>query len=60
MDIRDTTIDAIILKARDYKEQDKLLTYFALESGKGVAIARGAAKPGASYAILLSLFAAFR
>lgn len=46
MDIRDTTIDAIILKARDYKEQDKLLTYFALESGKGVAIARGAAKPG--------------
>ena len=46
MDIRDTTVDAIILKARDYKEQDKLLTYFSLESGKGVAIARGAAKPG--------------
>ena len=46
MDIRDTTIDAIILKSRDYREQDKLLTYFALETGKGVAIARGAAKPG--------------
>ena len=29
MDIRDTTIDAIILKSRDYREQDKLLTYFA-------------------------------
>ncbi|MBQ1501054.1 MAG: DNA repair protein RecO [Firmicutes bacterium] len=48
MDIRDTTIDAIILKARNYKEQDKLLTYFSLEQGKGVAIARGACKPGAS------------
>ena len=47
MCIRDsTTIDAIILKSRDYREQDKLLTYFALETGKGVAIARGAAKPG--------------
>lgn len=45
MDIRDITVDAVVLKARDYKEQDKLLTYFALETGKGVAIARGAAKP---------------
>jgi len=48
MDIRDTTIDAIILKSRDYKEQDKLLTYFSLEKGKGAAVARGAAKPGGS------------
>ncbi|NLF80248.1 MAG: DNA repair protein RecO [Clostridia bacterium] len=48
MDLRDQNIDAIILKARDYKEQDKLLTYFSLESGKGVAVARGAMKPGGS------------
>lgn len=46
MDIRDITVDAIILKSRPYKEQDKLLTYYALEHGKGVAIARGACKSG--------------
>lgn len=46
MDVRDATVDAVILKSRDYKEQDKLITYFALETGKGIAIARGAAKPG--------------
>ena len=60
MDIRDTTIDAIILKARDYKEQDKLLTYFALESGKGIAIARGAAKPGGKLRNIAQPFAVFR
>jgi DNA repair protein RecO (recombination protein O) len=48
MDIRDTTVDAIVLKVRDYKEYDKLITYFALESGKALAIARGAARPGGS------------
>lgn len=48
MDLRDQNIDAIILKAKDYKEQDKLLTYFSLENGKGVAVARGAMKPGGS------------
>ena len=44
MDVRDTTIDAVIIKSRTYKEQDKLLTYFSLEQGKGLAIARGACK----------------
>ncbi len=48
MDIRDTTVDAVVLKVRDYKECDKLLIYFSLELGKGVAIAKGAAKPGGS------------
>ena len=44
MDVRYTTIDAVIIKSRTYKEQDKLLTYFSLEQGKGLAIARGACK----------------
>ena len=48
MDIRDKTVDAIILKAKDYKENDKLLIYYSLEHGKGAAIARGAGKPGGS------------
>ena len=48
MDIRDKTIDAIVLKSKDYKEHDKLLIYYSLEHGKGAAIARGAGKPGGS------------
>lgn len=48
MDTRDTTVDAIVLKVRDYKEQDKLLTFFGLQTGKATAIARGAAKPDGS------------
>ncbi|MDO4581786.1 MAG: DNA repair protein RecO [Bacillota bacterium] len=40
--------EAIILRSRDYKDQDKLLTFISAEQGKGLAIARGARKPSGS------------
>lgn len=39
---------AIIIKNRDYKETDKLVTFFSEQHGKTTAIARGVKKPASS------------
>ena len=44
MDIRDRSVEAIVLKSTAYKEQDRLLTFITPEYGVEKAIARGAAK----------------
>lgn len=41
----DTTVKGIILKTKDYKENDKLLTLLTLEKGKILVSARGVKKP---------------
>lgn len=46
VDVRDRTYQVIVLRARDYREQDRLLTVAAAESGPEAVIARGARKPG--------------
>lgn len=48
MDIRNQSLQAIILKSRDYREQDKLLTVVSREHGPESVLARGARKPGSA------------
>lgn len=48
MDTRSRRVQALILKSRDYREQDKLLYVASAEAGIEVAIARGARKAGGS------------
>lgn len=42
-----TKVKAVVLKATDYKEKDKLLTLFSLEQGKIVCTMRGVKSPNA-------------
>ena len=44
MDIRNQSLEAIILKARGYREQDQLLTVVSVENGPESVLARGARK----------------
>jgi DNA repair protein RecO (recombination protein O) len=39
---------AIIIKNRDYRETDKLVTFFSEQQGKAAAVARGVKKPASS------------
>ena len=48
VDVRDRTYEAIVLRARDYREQDRLLTVASAEHGPEAVIARGAKKAGSS------------
>lgn len=48
MDIRSRRREALILKSRDYREQDKLLFIASLEGGIERVLARGARKPGSA------------
>ena len=48
MDTRSRRVQALILKSRDYREQDKLLHVASAEYGVELAIARGARKAGGS------------
>jgi len=48
VDTRNRSIEGIILRSRDYREQDKLLTVVSAEYGPEPVIARGAQKPGGS------------
>ncbi|MBQ6535678.1 MAG: DNA repair protein RecO [Firmicutes bacterium] len=50
VDVRDRTYEAIVLRARDWREQDRLLTLVSLEKGPETVIARGAKKPGSKLA----------
>lgn len=50
VDVRDRTYEAIVLRARDWREQDRLLTLMSLEKGPETVIARGAKKPGSKLA----------
>lgn len=49
-------LQAVILRARDYKENDKLVSYFSLERGRRTALARGARKPTGSLRGLVQPF----
>ena len=46
VDVRDRTGEYLVLRARNYREQDRLLTVAGPESGPEAVIARGARKPG--------------
>ena len=48
MDIRNRSVEALILKAQDYREQDRLLTIVSAEYGPERVIARGAKKSAGS------------
>lgn len=50
VDVRDRTYEAIVLRARDWREQDRLLTAVSEGSGPETVIARGAKKPGSTLA----------
>ena len=56
MDIRDRSVEAIVLRAKDYRDQDRLLTLVSAQAGPELAIARGARKSGASQAALAQPF----
>ncbi|MBR5430125.1 MAG: DNA repair protein RecO [Firmicutes bacterium] len=46
VDVRDRTYEALVLRARDYREQDRLLRIVSAEAGPETVIARGARKTG--------------
>lgn len=48
MDIRNRSLEALVLKAKDYREQDKLLTIVSAAHGPERVVARGARKPAGS------------
>lgn len=48
MEERNYLAEALILRARDFKESDKIITFFSREKGKRSAIAKGVRKPKSS------------
>ena len=50
VDVRDRTYEALVLRARDWREQDRLLTLVSEEGGPETVISRGAKKPGSTLA----------
>ena len=45
---REAMLDALVLRCRDYKENDKLVTIFSAAEGRETLLARGARKPDGS------------
>jgi DNA repair protein RecO (recombination protein O) len=45
---REQMLDALVLRCRDYKENDKLVTVFSATEGRETLLARGARKPDGS------------
>ena len=50
VDVRDRTYEALVLRARDWREQDRLLTLVSEDGGPETVISRGAKKPGSTLA----------
>ncbi len=56
MEERNYRLQAVILHNRDYKENDKLVSFFSSERGKETALAKGARKPNSSLRSLVQPF----
>lgn len=56
MEERNYRLQAVILHNRDYKENDKLVSFFSNERGKETALAKGARKPNSSLRSLVQPF----
>lgn len=48
MDERNFTVEGIVLRSRNYKDTDKIVTFFSPDRGKLVALAKGARKTASS------------
>ena len=53
----DYTVQAVILRSRDYGETNRMITLFSREEGKLLAVAKGVRKPRAKLAAALQHFA---